>query len=89
MSDAHDDRGLNPERLQAYITDLDQRRTDLAVNQVRAALAESFVEVGQARGKANDKRRSVLFYATWTARCTFTGTVLTLVLAAVAVMVNA
>jgi hypothetical protein len=89
MADVQVVEGINPEVLHAYLEELYKDPGEQSEAQIRADLAQNLIAVARSREKANDARRRQLVMATVRARLTFLAAVLVLVLAALAVMVNA
>lgn len=89
MADVLAVEGINPDRLDAYLAELAKDEGEHSEAQIRADLARNLVAVARSREEANDARRRRLIVARARARLTFLSAVLVLILAALAVMVNA
>jgi hypothetical protein len=89
MADVQAVEGINPDRLDGYLVELGKGNGEHSEAQIRADLALNLVEVARSREAANEIRRRQLVVAKARARLTFLCAVSVLVLAAIAVMVNA
>lgn len=89
MADVQVVEGINPDVLDAYLVQLNRDPGEQSDAQIRADLAHNLIVVARSREEANNVRRGQLVMATMRARLTFMAAVLVLVLAALAVMVNA
>lgn len=89
MANTQEAEAINPDLLDGYLKHLNEDSGDQAEAQVRADLAQTLVGVSRSRHDANEVRRSKLKTAVFAARVTIVSSVLVLVLAAIAVMVNA
>jgi hypothetical protein len=89
MADVKLVKGINPDRLDAYLNELSRGGDEHAEAQIRAAIARDLVEIARSREVANDQRRQFLVVVAARAKITFFASVSVLVLAAIAVMVNA
>ncbi len=90
MSDVREEEGLNPDRIEAYVADLDERRaTNAAFDQVRADLATSLAAVARSRATGNDARRTQLKKTLCWSRLAVGVAALAFLVASVAVVVNA
>lgn len=82
-------KGINPDRLDAYLNELAKENGEQVEAQIRAALAHDLVEVAKSREAANDERREQLKTVATRAQIAFLAAISVLALAALAVMVNA
>jgi hypothetical protein len=89
MADVQVAEGINPDKLDSYLAHLSEDQSEQSEAQIRADLARNLVTVARTREVANDVRRQQLIVAVARARLTFLAAVVVLVLAAIAVMVNA
>jgi hypothetical protein len=89
MANAQEAEAINPDLLDQYLQHLHEDQGPQSEAQVRADLAKTLIVVARSRSQANDSRRAQLKTVIWAARATCIGSVLVLVLAAIAVMVNA
>jgi hypothetical protein len=89
MADVQAVEGINPERLDAYLSEMTKDPSETSEAQIRADLARNLVTVARSREEANKERRAQLVVVTARARLTFIFAGLALALAALAVMVNA
>lgn len=89
MANTQEAEAINPSLLDAYLKQLNEDPGEHSEAQVRADLAQTLIDVSRSRHEANEIRRSKLKTAVFAARATIISSVLVLVLAAIAVMVNA
>lgn len=89
MANVQEAEAVNPDRLDGYLEQLHRDQGEQSEAQVRAALARTLVNVARSRSETNDTRRTQLRSVINASRATCIGSVLVLVLAAIAVMVNA
>ena len=89
MANTQESEAVNPDRLDGYVKHLNEDPGEHSEAQVRADLAHTLISVARSRHEANEVRRSKLSTAVLAARATIVSSVLVLVLAAIAVMVNA
>jgi hypothetical protein len=89
MANTQEAEAINPDLLDDYLKHLNEDQGDQAEAQVRADLAQTLIGVARSRHGANERRRHKLKLAVLAARVTIVSSVLVLVLAAIAVMVNA
>jgi hypothetical protein len=89
MANTQEAEAINPDLLDDYLKHLNDDPGNHSEDQVRADLAQTLVAVSRSRHDANEVRRSKLKLAVFAARATIISSVLVLVLAAMAVMVNA
>lgn len=89
MANTQEVEAINPDLLDRYLQQLHEDQREQSEAQVRADLARTLIDVARSRSEANDTRRTQLKTAIKAARATCLGSVLVLVVAAIAVMVNA
>ena len=89
MADTQEAEAINPDLLDAYLKQLNADPGEHSEAQIRADLAQTLIGVSRSRHDSNEIRRSKLKAAISAARATIISSVLVLVLAALAVMVNA
>jgi len=89
MANTQEAEAINPDLLDDYIKHLNDDPGEQSEAQVRADLAQTLIDVARSRAEANDARRSQLQTAISAARATCISSVSVLLLAAIAVMVNA
>ena len=89
MANTQEVESINPNLLDDYLKHLNEDPGDHSEAQVRADLARTLIDVSRSRHEANEIRRSNLKTAIFAARATILSSVLVLVVAAIAVMVNA
>ena len=89
MANTQEAEAINPDLLDNYLKHLNEEPGEHAEAQVRADLAQTLIDVARSRHEANELRRSKLRLAVFAARATIVSSVLVLVVAAIAVMVNA
>lgn len=89
MANTQEAEAINPDRLERYLEQLHKDQGEQSEAQVRADLAQTLIDVARSRSEANDTRRVQLKRAIQASRATCGGSVLVLVLAVIAVMVNA
>lgn len=89
MANAQEAEAINPDLLDRYLQQLHEDQGEQSEAQVRANLASTLITVARSRSKANDIRRAQLKTVIKASRITCVCSVSVLVLAAIAVMVNA
>jgi hypothetical protein len=89
MANVQEAEAINPDLLKGYVDHLSADPGEQSEAQVRANLAQTLIDVARTRAVANEKRRRQLGEAIFSARLTCLASVFVLVLAALAVMVNA
>lgn len=89
MANTQEAEAINPDLLERYLQQLHEDQGEQSEAQVRADLAQALIDVARSRSDANDARRARLRTSISAARATCIGSVSVLVLAAIAVMVNA